>query len=101
VQVFSNLVDFGMNLQEAGDAPRVRHDGSSEPTGGITMHDGGVVHLEAGFDAAAHEGLRARGHRIEPRSGGFGGYQAILRDLGAGVYCGASESRKDGHAAGF
>ncbi len=101
VQVFSNVVDFGMNLQEAGDAPRVRHDGSSEPTGGMTMRDGGVVHLESGFDAAAHEGLRARGHRIEPRSGGFGGYQAILRDLRAGVYFGASESRKDGHAAGF
>ena len=101
VQVFSNLVDFGMNLQEAGDAARVRHEGSSEPVGGATMHDGGVVHLESGFNAAARKGLRARGHRLEPPSGGFGGYQAILRDLEAGVYFGASESRKDGHAAGF
>ena len=101
VQVLSNLVDFGMNLQEAGDAPRVRHDGSSAPVGGSTMRDGGVVHLESGFDAVAHVGLRARGHRIEPAAGGFGGYQAILRDGATGVYCGASESRKDGHAAGF
>ena len=101
VQVLSNLVDFGMNLQEAGDAPRVRHEGSSEPTGGATMSDGGVVHLESGFDAAARDGLRARGHRIAPATSGFGGYQAILRDVATGVYCGASESRKDGHAAGF
>jgi gamma-glutamyltranspeptidase/glutathione hydrolase len=104
VQVFTNMVDFGMNLQEAGDAPRVRHEGSTEPTGGPTMSDGGVVHLESGFTAAAVEGLRERGHTIAPggrAGGGFGGYQAILRDLGRGVYLGASESRKDGHAAGY
>jgi gamma-glutamyltranspeptidase/glutathione hydrolase len=61
------------------------------------------VHLEPGFDAAAIEGLRARGHRIEPAGapGAFGGYPAIKRDLQSGVYVGASESRKDGHAAGF
>jgi gamma-glutamyltranspeptidase/glutathione hydrolase len=100
VQVLTNIVDFGMNVQEAGDAPRVRHEGSSEPTGGAPMQDGGVVHLESGH-AGAIEGLRARGHRIEPGSGGFGGYQAILLDERLGVYCGASESRKDGHAAGF
>jgi gamma-glutamyltranspeptidase/glutathione hydrolase len=105
VQVFTNMVDFGMNLQEAGDAPRVRHEGSTEPTGGAAMSDGGVVHLESGFADGAIEGLRARGHAIAPgrrgAGGGFGGYQAILCDLARGAYCGASESRKDGHAAGY
>jgi gamma-glutamyltranspeptidase/glutathione hydrolase len=103
VQVFTNMVDFGMNPQAAGDAPRVRHEGSTEPTGGAAMSDGGVVHLEAGFGPEVAAGLSARGHRVAPgrESGGaFGGYQAILRDE-HGVYCGASESRKDGHAAGY
>jgi gamma-glutamyltranspeptidase/glutathione hydrolase len=101
VQVFTNLVDFGMDVQAAGDAPRVRHDGSSEPTGGASLRDGGVVHLESGFAAAALDGLRTRGHRIARTRGGFGGYQAILRDSRRSVYVGASESRKDGHAAGY
>jgi gamma-glutamyltranspeptidase/glutathione hydrolase len=107
VQVLTNMVDFGMNLQAAGDAPRVRHEGSTEPTGGAAMSDGGVVHLEQGFSDEAVEGLRARGHTIAPvtktrsASGAFGGYQAILRDVRRGVYFGASESRKDGHAAGY
>jgi gamma-glutamyltranspeptidase/glutathione hydrolase len=102
VQVLSNVVDFGMNLQAAGDAPRVRHEGSTEPTGAAQWPAGGVVYLEPGFDAAI-DGLRARGHRIELGEGSaaFGGYQAILRDLRTGVYRGASESRKDGHAAGY
>jgi gamma-glutamyltranspeptidase/glutathione hydrolase len=103
VQVLTNLIDFGMNLQAAGDAPRVRHDGSSEPTGAAPLPGGGIVHLEAGFDAAAIAGLRVRGHRLEPAAdtASFGGYQAVLRDLRRGVYLGASESRKDGHAAGW
>ena len=66
VQVLSNMLDFGMGLQAAGDAPRVRHEGSTEPTGAPPLAGGGTVHLEPGFDAAAIEGLRARGHRIEP-----------------------------------
>jgi gamma-glutamyltranspeptidase/glutathione hydrolase len=103
VQVLTNLIDFGMGLQGAGDAPRVRHDGSTEPTGAAQLAHGGTVHLEPGFGARAIEGLRARGHRIEPIDGRapFGGYQAIRRDLKSGVYFGASESRKDGHAAGY
>jgi len=103
VQVLSNMVDFGMGLQGAGDAPRVRHEGSTEPTGAPPLAHGGTVHLEAGFDAATVEGLRARGHRIEPmgEQAAFGGYQAIRRELSAGVYFGASESRKDGHAGGY
>ena len=91
------------DAEELGDAPRVRHEGSTEPTGAPPLAGGGIVHLEPGFDAAAIDGLRARGHRIEPPGSrsAFGGYQAIRRDLRNGVYLGASESRKDGHAAGF
>ena len=102
VQVLTNLLDFGMGLQAAGDAPRVRHEGSTEPTGAPPLAHGGTVYLEPGFDDDAVEGLRARGHHVEPLASGaaFGGYQAIRRDLARGVYSGASESRKDGHAAG-
>ncbi len=94
------LVDFGMNLQAAGDAARLRHDGSSEPTG-ERMRDGGTVFLESGIDPATREELQRRGHRIEDGEGGFGGYQAIRRDAKYGVYTGASEARKDGQAAGY
>ena len=100
VQVLNNLIDFGMDIQTAGDAPRVRHDGSSDPTGG-RMSGGGVVYLESGFPAEARQALAALGHRVETGGDGFGGYQAILRDGANGVYFGASESRKDGHAAGY
>jgi len=99
VQVLINMIDFGMNLQAAGDAPRVRHDGSSEPTG-ERMTDGGTVRLEKGFPAAAIEELERRGHRVEvANDGGYGGYQAIRKH--GEVWVGASESRKDGHAAGY
>jgi gamma-glutamyltranspeptidase / glutathione hydrolase len=100
-QVLINMLDFGMNLQEAGDAPRIRHDGSSEPTG-ERMKDGGTVVLEPGFSDAAVKALEARGHTVKVSSDGdFGGYQAILRDPVTGVYYGASESRKDGQAQGY
>ncbi len=99
-QIIVNMVDFGMNLQEAGDAARVNHKGSSQPTG-TTMTDGGVVHLEDGFSAATREKLEALGHRLGPSDGSFGGYQAILWDREQGVYYGASEVRKDGQAAGY
>jgi gamma-glutamyltranspeptidase/glutathione hydrolase len=103
VQVLSNLVDFGMSLQAAGDAPRVRHEGSTEPTGAPQWPGGGTVHVEPGFAPAAVAGLSARGHRVEVTGDAapFGGYQAIRRDLATSVYAGASESRKDGHAAGY
>jgi gamma-glutamyltranspeptidase/glutathione hydrolase len=94
------MVDFGMNLQEAGDAARVNHKGSSKPTGSV-MTDGGVVHLETGFDAATRAGLEALGHVLGPSDGSFGGYQAIMQDSEQGVYYGASEVRKDGQAAGY
>jgi gamma-glutamyltranspeptidase / glutathione hydrolase len=103
VQVFTNIVDFGLNVQAAGDAPRVRHEGSTEPTGGARIGAGGVVLLEPGFAPDTLDGLRYRGHRVEVEHAraAFGGYQAILRDRARDVYCGASESRKDGHAAGY
>jgi gamma-glutamyltranspeptidase/glutathione hydrolase len=99
VQIVMNLVDFGMHLQEAGDAPRFVHTGSSQPTGEV-MEDGGQLHVESGLDPKTYEELRAMGHRIEPNAGVFGGYQAIMR-ADNGVWIGASESRKDGQAAGY
>ncbi|MBK8067403.1 MAG: gamma-glutamyltransferase [Rhodanobacteraceae bacterium] len=101
-QIVINLVDFGMNLQEAGDAPRIHHDGSTEPAGqNLPMNDGGVVNLETGFPYESIRTLMRMGHRIEYADGPYGGYQAIRRDPVSGVYTGASESRKDGQAAGY
>ena len=100
VQIVVNLLDFGMNLQEAGDAPRIEHIGSSQPTGEI-MDDGGIVNLETGFDYEVIRDLLRRGHKIQFAHGPYGGYQAIMRDPESGVYYGASESRKDGQAAGY
>ncbi|MDI3527930.1 MAG: gamma-glutamyltranspeptidase / glutathione hydrolase [Tenuifilum sp.] len=99
-QVIVNLIDFGMNLQEAGDAPRIRHDGSSEPTG-EKMTNGGQVYLESGYDYQEIRKLLKKGHKIGFSVGGYGGYQAIMYDAENGVYYGASESRKDGQAAGY
>ncbi|MDJ0837527.1 MAG: gamma-glutamyltransferase [Acidobacteriota bacterium] len=100
VQILVNMIDYGMNLQEAGDAARWRHGGSSQPTGEV-MTDGGYVELESGIPWQIWRDLRSKGHRIRPGSGGFGGYQAIMWDAEQGVYYGASESRKDGQAAGY
>jgi gamma-glutamyltranspeptidase/glutathione hydrolase len=100
-QVIVNLIDFDMNLQEAGDAIRFHHTGSSEPTGTV-MTDGGILHLEDGLPADVLEELKRRGHRIEPEPvGAYGGYQAIWRDPKTGFYSGATEKRKDGCALGW
>ena len=96
-QIIVNLVDFKMNLQEAGDAPRIRHVGSSQPTG-EKMLDGGYLSLEKSFDKNEISKLKKMGHKFQYDLGGFGGYQAIM--IKDGVYYGASESRKDGHASG-
>ncbi len=102
VQIVMNLVDFGMNLQEAGDAPRIQHEGSTEPTGAATvMSDGGEINLETGFAWETVRALMRKGHRVTYADGPYGGYQAIARDPDSGVYYGASESRKDGQAAGY
>jgi len=95
-----NIVDFGMNVQEAGDAPRILHDGSSEPTG-ERMKDGGRVYLESGFEQEVLRELVKRGHALGTNVGDFGGYQAIRWDPVQRVYYGASESRKDGCAIGY
>ncbi|MEO1246964.1 MAG: gamma-glutamyltransferase [Pseudomonadota bacterium] len=99
-QIVVNLVDFGMNLQEAGDAARINHTGSSSPDGS-RMSDGGLVRLENGFSAAVREALEAKGHTLGDSNGSFGGYQAIYFDAEEAVYYGASEVRKDGQAAGY
>ncbi|MCW0367819.1 Glutathione hydrolase-like YwrD proenzyme [Xanthomonas sacchari] len=102
VQILMNLIDFHMNLQEAGDAPRIQHDGSTEPTGQATaMRDGGELNLETGFAYDTIRELMRKGHRVIFADGPYGGYQAIARDPDSGVYYGASESRKDGQAAGY
>jgi gamma-glutamyltranspeptidase/glutathione hydrolase len=96
-----NLVDFGMNLQEAGDAIRFHHTGSSEPTGTV-MTDGGVLHIEDGLPEAVLAELAHRGHVLKSEAvGAYGGYQAIWRDPKSGVYSGATERRKDGCALGY
>ena len=99
-QILVNMFDFGMNLQEAGDAPRVRHTRSSSPTGG-QMTDGGYVTTEGGFDYEVIMDLVQKGHRVGKSVRGYGGYQAVMYDKVKGVYYGASESRKDGQAAGY
>jgi gamma-glutamyltranspeptidase / glutathione hydrolase len=101
VQILVNLIDFGMNLQEAGDAPRIQHDGSTEPAGqALPMSDGGVVQLESGFPYKTVQALMRQGHQVEFADGPYGGYQAIARNPDGG-WIGASESRKDGQAAGY
>ena len=97
-QIVVNIVDFQMNLQEAGDAPRIRHFGSSQPTG-ETILDGGFLSLESGINDLVRGELMKLGHNLKDEKGGYGGYQAIMKI--DEVYYGASESRKDGHASGY
>lgn len=101
VQIICNILDFGMNIQEAGDAPRIQHTGSSEPTGGERMTNGGRVTLESGIAYETIRELMRKGHKIGYDYGPYGGYQAIRWDPVNKVYYGASESRKDGQAAGY
>lgn len=99
-QILSNILDFGMNVQEAGDAARYRHTGSSQPTGQV-MTDGGTVRVETGVSPEVIDELRRRGHEVIVGEGFFGGYQAIRWDPAQKVYHGATEMRKDGQAAGY
>ncbi len=100
VQIVVNLIDFGMNLQEAGDAARWQHDGSTDYDT-PKMTTGGFVYLETGVPWETQAELRRRGHDLRVDLGGFGGYQAIRWDDANRVYLGASESRKDGQAGGW
>ena len=102
VQVLTNQIDFGLDVQEAGDASRWHHEGDNEPTG-EKMENGGYVELESGIPAETQRELKKRGHDVRFDVGGYGGYQAIKVEMhdGVRVYVGASESRKDGMAAGY
>ncbi|NME70036.1 gamma-glutamyltransferase [Flammeovirga aprica] len=99
-QIVMNLIDFGMNLQEAGDAPRWDHTGGASPTGETTENKG-MIRVESGIPYETVRGLMDRGHQVGFTRGAYGGYQAILWDNIKKVYHGASESRKDGQAAGY
>lgn len=100
-QILINMIDFGMNIQEAGDAPRINHSGSSQPTGSV-MTDGGTVYIEDGFSPMVVRELIKKGHDVQyGRPDGFGGYQSIMYDAENKTYYGASESRKDGQAIGY
>jgi gamma-glutamyltranspeptidase / glutathione hydrolase len=101
VQVLINLFDFDMGLQEAGDAPRINHVGSTEPTGRPAARDGGKVYVESGLAPETIRELKRRGHHIVTSGAEFGGYQAIWYDAERDVYFGATESRKDGIALGY
>ena len=102
VQVLTNQIDFGLNVQEAGDASRWHHEGDNEPTG-EKMENGGYVQVESGIPSETVRELRKKGHDVRFDVGGYGGYQAIKVEMhdGRRVYIGASESRKDGQAAGY
>lgn len=104
VQVISNLLDYNMDLQAAGDALRWRHDDSTQPTDNVddSLSDGGKLVVEEGFPESVIQELIKRGHKVSDKDEGigFGGYQAIMCD-GEGGYLGASESRKDGCAIGY
>nr|WP_299388561.1 gamma-glutamyltransferase [Allomuricauda sp.] len=99
-QIVMNLVDFGMNIQEAGDAPRWDHTGGASPMGATTENTG-LIRTESGIPYSTIRGLMDKGHRMGMARGIYGGYQAILWDDENKVYHGASESRKDGQAAGY
>lgn len=102
VQVLINMIDFGMNVQAAGDAARIRHAGSATPTGLPGDADGGIIYLESGHSPEVVSELQRRGHRVEIGSfGSYGGYQGILIDWEHGVLHGASDVRKDGAAVGY
>ncbi len=100
VQVLVNMIDFGMNVQEAGDFMRFRHVGGSEVTG-QTARGVGLVQMESGISAPVRAELTKRGHQLIPGGGGFGGYNAIQWDKKNRAYWGATEMRKDGVAIGY
>lgn len=99
-QIVMNMIDFGMNVQEAGDAPRFDHSGSSDPTGEAS-NGRGIIHIESGIPFETVRGLIMKRHEVGYDTGAYGGYQAIMWDADNKVYHGASESRKDGQVAGY
>lgn len=101
VEILMNMIDFGMNAQEAGDAPRIDHQGSTEPTG-VAKAGVGMIYLESGYPFETIRALMDKGHKVGfQQPGNYGGYQCIRYDPVTKVYYGASDARKDGMAAGY
>jgi gamma-glutamyltranspeptidase/glutathione hydrolase len=100
-QVLVNIIDFGMDVQAAGDAARIRHSGSQTPTGNAMDSNGGRVSVESGISNEIVADLQKRGHQVARAVGAFGGYQAIMIDHEKGTLIGATEPRKDGAAVGY
>ena len=100
VQILVNMIDFGLNVQAAGDASRIVHAGSATPTG-LAAKGVGTVNVEPGVSDEVIAQLQAKGHDVKRGRGGVGGYQGIMIDWENGVLHGATESRKDGVAAGY
>ncbi len=100
VQILTDIIDYDMNVQDAGDAARWRHYGNAEPTGEASQGIG-TVEMESGFDPLVKAELARRGYKIAPGTGNFGGYEAILFDPRQHVYWGATEMRKDGEVIGY
>jgi gamma-glutamyltranspeptidase/glutathione hydrolase len=100
VQILVNMIDFGMNVQAAGDMARVDHTGSATPTG-LAAEGVGTLNVERGVNNRVAEELQAKGHRVTYSRGSYGGYQGILIDWENGTLQGATEPRKDGVAAGY
>jgi gamma-glutamyltranspeptidase/glutathione hydrolase len=101
VQVLVNMIDFGMDVQAAGEAPRLEHVGSATPTGDPADKGGGTVQVERGIPDEVYDELRRRGHKLRRVAGNGGGYQGILIDPKSGVLHGGTEARKDGCAVGY
>jgi len=101
VQVLVNMIDFGMNVQAAGEAPRIQHVGSATPTGHSARKDGGLADIEVGIPDEVFKELKERGHRVSWSKKNGGGYQGILIDPKTGMLHGGSEARKDGCAVGY
>lgn len=101
VQVLVNMLDFGMDVQAAGDCPRVEHVGSATPKGKAGDPDGGTIHAEIGLPEGIVAELKRRGHTIDRVKRNGGGYQGILIDPKTGTLHGGTESRKDGAAVGY
>jgi gamma-glutamyltranspeptidase/glutathione hydrolase len=101
VEVLVNLIDFGMDVQQAGEAPRVEHVGSATPTGRPTAAGGGTVEAEIGLSDEIVKDLERRGHHVVRVKRNGGGYQGIWIDPKTGVLHGGTEVRKDGAAVGY
>jgi gamma-glutamyltranspeptidase/glutathione hydrolase len=101
VQILVNMIDFGLNVQQAGDAGRVEHKGSATPTGLPMEKKGGTVAVESNFPPDVLRELRNRGHQVTKSTSGPGGYQGILIDWKNGTLQGATEPRKDGAVLGY